>query len=517
VTVEPAKRTATVIAVRAPRLVAVTRRPGELVDARLAFGLLVALTLARLAVNAWLDPLPLSGDEAQYWLYGEHLAGGYYSKPPLLPWSMRLSTELFGDVPWAMRLPSVVAHVAIGVVLFGLGRALFDRQTGGVAALLYLTLPAVSVSSMLASTDPPMMLGWALASLALVQALRTASVAWWIATGAALGLGILGKYTAVAWLAGVALLLAADPHWRRGVSARGLAAAAAAALVALAPNIAWNVRTGFLTVAHVGENADLMGSGPPLGERLAALGDFVVSQAGVFGPIPFAILAFLLVRPASWRDPGLRFVLLLGLPLLAAIGLQAFLNRANANWAAPVYLGFSVAVAAWLVRGAHRRLAGLTVGMHVAAFAVLVVAAWVHTPEPSRWSAAFDPYRKLRGADQVVAAVAPVLVAHPEARLVMTDRMMMANVLVGTAWPLSRSVMWNPDADIDNHFELATSFAPMPEGPYVVVTRGSAPPALLDRFAASRPLRQIEIATHRDRGFTLQIHLARGFRGYAAR
>ena len=42
-----------------------TRRTADLLDLRAVLALLAALTVARLAVNAWLDPLPLSGDEAQ--------------------------------------------------------------------------------------------------------------------------------------------------------------------------------------------------------------------------------------------------------------------------------------------------------------------------------------------------------------------------------------------------------------------------------------------------------------------
>ncbi len=482
-------------------------------DGRAVLALLAALTVARLAVNAWLDPLPLSGDEAQYWLYGEHLAGGYYSKPPLLPWLMRFSTEVFGASHWAMRLPSVILHVAIAVVVFALARALFDRATGVVAALLYLTLPAVSLSSMLASTDPPMMLGWALASVALVQALRTGALGWWALAGAALGYGLLGKYTAVAWLAGAALLLGLDPYWRRGASARGIGLAVAAVLVVLAPNLAWNAAQGFPTVAHVGENAALGGTPPPLGERLGEFGDFVVSQAGVFGPIPFAVLLWLLVRPASWRDPAMRFALLLGLPLLVAISAQAFLNRANANWAAPVYLGVTVAVAAWLVAGARRRLTLATVGLHLVVVALVVAAAALHRT-PSPYAAALDPFRKMRGVDAVAADVAPVLEAHPDARLVMTDRMLMANVLEATGWPLDRAIMWNPDGKADNHWELVTAFPSDGGGAYVIATRGDAPATLLERFARHEPLAVERIATHADRGFTLRLYVADDFRGY---
>ncbi|MFP4269244.1 MAG: hypothetical protein ACLFTL_01595 [Alphaproteobacteria bacterium] len=301
---------------------------------------------------------------------------------------------------------------------------------------------------------------------------------------------------------------------RRSASGQGVALALAAALVVLAPNLAWNAANGFPTVTHVGENAALGAPAPPLAERLAELGEFLASQVGVFGPIPFAILLWLVVRPATWREPALRFVLVIGLPLLIAIAAQAYRSGANANWAAPVYLGFTVAVAAWLVAGARRRLALATVGLHLLVFVLVVAAATLHrTPSPH--AAALDPFRKMRGVDRVAAAAAPVLQAHPDARLVMTDRMLMANVLEATGWPLARAIMWNPDGAVDNHWELVTGFPPDGRGRYVVVTRGETPTALLARFADHEPLAAERVTTHADRGFTLQLHLAEDFRGYA--
>ena len=39
----------------------------------------------------------LYGDEAQYWQWSKELSFGYYSKPPLLSWFIRLITFVFGD------------------------------------------------------------------------------------------------------------------------------------------------------------------------------------------------------------------------------------------------------------------------------------------------------------------------------------------------------------------------------------------------------------------------------------
>src|SRR6266446_4955373 len=44
-----------------------------------------------------LQPADLFPDEAQYWVWSQQLALGYYSKPPLVAWLIALTTGLFGD------------------------------------------------------------------------------------------------------------------------------------------------------------------------------------------------------------------------------------------------------------------------------------------------------------------------------------------------------------------------------------------------------------------------------------
>src|SRR5271154_4950182 len=55
---------------------------------------ILILVGVRLACAAF---TPLSFDEALYWDWSKHIAGGYYSPPPINPILIRLGTTLFGD------------------------------------------------------------------------------------------------------------------------------------------------------------------------------------------------------------------------------------------------------------------------------------------------------------------------------------------------------------------------------------------------------------------------------------
>ena len=57
---------------------------------RLFFSSLLVITGIRLAAIL-ASPLELGVDEAQYWLWGQSLDFGYYSKPPLIGWFLFLT------------------------------------------------------------------------------------------------------------------------------------------------------------------------------------------------------------------------------------------------------------------------------------------------------------------------------------------------------------------------------------------------------------------------------------------
>ena len=69
---------------------------------RAAFALGLAgialVTLWRVALLPF-DSADLFVDDAQYWLWGQTLDWGYYSKPPLIAWILRLSTSIGSDAP----------------------------------------------------------------------------------------------------------------------------------------------------------------------------------------------------------------------------------------------------------------------------------------------------------------------------------------------------------------------------------------------------------------------------------
>ena len=107
-----------------------------------------------------MSPLNIGPDEAQYWRWSTELDWGYYSKPPLIAWMISLTTNLFGHSEWAIRFFAPIGHGLVAFFLFLLGKKAFDVRTGSWAAIIYLLMPAVSLSSNIISTDGLLLPCW---------------------------------------------------------------------------------------------------------------------------------------------------------------------------------------------------------------------------------------------------------------------------------------------------------------------------------------------------------------------
>jgi len=118
----------------------------------MTFYAIAAITAARLLWLAF-QTAGLYPDEAQYWFWSRHLALGYYSKPPLVAWLIALTTGLFGNGEFAVRLSAPLLHAAAAGLVYAIGVRLYDRRIGYWSALAYATLPGVSLSAFLISTD----------------------------------------------------------------------------------------------------------------------------------------------------------------------------------------------------------------------------------------------------------------------------------------------------------------------------------------------------------------------------
>jgi len=354
-----------------------TGRPsGAASELRSALLLIAALTVARL-VALFATPLELYPDEAQYWLWSRVLDFGYYSKPPVIAWSIWATTAIGGDAEAWVRLSACLFQAGATLMVFLIGRRMYGASVGLAAAALYGLMPGIQLSALVAATDAPLLffLGVTiLAYVTLLEAEGRRAVTLAAGLGAALGLAFLSKYAAVYFVVGVLIHLAVSRDARRPWTFATVAAALGTLVLVLTPNLAWNATHGFATFQHTAANAAW--SGVQL-FNVSEMGAFVASQFGVFGPIPLGALAVGVVLAVRGRrlSPHDLTLLCFTLPPLLIVTVQAFISRANANWSGAGYLAGAILVAAWLVRWRARRwlIAALAIQAVVAAFFLAAV------------------------------------------------------------------------------------------------------------------------------------------------
>src|SRR5437762_6193721 len=122
-------------------------------DARLARDTtlaVLALVALRLVAAAW---TPLTFDEAYYWMWSKHLAGGYYDHPPMVALVIRLGTMISGDSEFGVRLVSVLLALPMSFAVYRSAEILFGgRRVASTATILLNATLMDSVGYMIVTT-----------------------------------------------------------------------------------------------------------------------------------------------------------------------------------------------------------------------------------------------------------------------------------------------------------------------------------------------------------------------------
>jgi len=477
----------------------------------LLFSIVLLVTALRVLVLSN-QAYPLYGDEAQYWAWSRHLDWGYFSKPPLIAWLIRLGTAWLGNGEFGVRALAPFLHGATALAIYQIGRRLYDARTGFWSALVYASLPAVSLSSLLMSTDVPLLFFWAFGLYCHLRATEPgADRRWWLGVGIAIGLGTLSKYSMALFVPSMLLHLWVARRDLLRTSAPWLAIALG--LVLVLPNIAWNWANGFVSYLHTADNANLHGSLLHPDKLLEFLG----GQLGVFGPALFLVLAALLVFRFRWlmRDPKRWLLTAFILPQLALALAIAFMSRANANWAAPIYVSGTVLVTGWAMAegGGVRWRRWLLIGSVVfhamlggGIYAFHDIAHALGIP----LTAKTDPFRRLMGGRELGHAVAGLLEQQPVAVLMTDDRMLHAELLYYL--PVHPpAVEWSEDGKVHDQFQLEADARQFKNVPILFISRDAHPPAL-SHYEEAQEVSVISIPLYPDLTQRYHVFRLRGLR-----
>ncbi|HEX3969571.1 MAG TPA: glycosyltransferase family 39 protein [Edaphobacter sp.] len=335
------------------------RRSDPRADTLALAGIAVAVSVIHVLTNGRYG---FHRDELQFLSDARHLDWGFVAYPPFTPFVERIGLEIFGVSMVGLRLFSVIAQALAIVVTGWMAWELGGGRLAQVAAALAMAtsgLPVFEATEFQYSTFD--YLWWVLIAYFVVRLLKSENPRWWIAIGAAIGVGLQTKYTICFLIAGILggmLLTRARRYFLSGWFWGGVGVA----LLIFLPNFLWQARHGFISV-HFLRHIHVRDVGE--GRANGFLRDQFILCANLFAaPLWIAGLVSFL-RSSRYRLLGWMYVIPLALfvvgkgrgyymaaayPMLLAMGAVAgerWVSRLKRGWGMVVEGVFFAGLGAW--------------------------------------------------------------------------------------------------------------------------------------------------------------------------
>jgi 4-amino-4-deoxy-L-arabinose transferase-like glycosyltransferase len=442
---------------------------GYLLRLLIAFGAILAFRI----VAVYFSQIDLDRDEAQYWTWSRDLAFGYFSKPPMIAWVMRGASEICGNTEACIRAASPVLHTLSAFAIYLAGRALYGDRVGFWSAIIFDTLPAVSFSSNLITTDVPLIVFWSFALYFWVMLVKRQTMGFAVLFGVALGFGLLTKQAMIYAVLCVACHAVFSREAREALKGGRAIVAALVAAALFSPDVIWNAQHGFPTVTHTGTN---IGWKYPYFHPVRML-EYIVIQFGIFGPILFVVF----LRTA-WResrgasDSGKILLLSFSIPVLALLLVQSLLSKAHGNWSATAYPAASILVTQVMLELRRQWLFRISLGLHIALGVVLGIA-----PAFARQWPLFEQVRFLKnvmGWRNAADAVRVNLAADHYGSMLVDTRELGSQFLYYLRDLPTPLYVWPTGPTPTYHYELTRPFTAASEEPILYISRTPCPPNL---------------------------------------
>jgi hypothetical protein len=256
------------------------------------------------------------------------------------------------------------------------------------------------------------------------------------------------------------------------------------------------------------------GNGFPHPIRVA---EFLGSQFGAFGPVLFALYVFAvfqLVRQGMNRTQQL--LMSFSLPIFALITLQAFMNKAYANWAGAAFPAAVILVTDLLVNRMSAGWNRISLCLHAMVFAVIAVGVCYSKPGQLPLPDAHNPFRRMWGGKELGHVLTEELAAGGYTNILADSRRKSATLIYYLRSRPEKVVAWRASARPLDHFELTRAFQDMPEDErgksvFLYPTAESKPSSAIARyFSDVESVRTVEGVPCRSK--TLGLYRLQGYR-----
>jgi hypothetical protein len=286
-------------------------------------------------------------DELQFLSDARHLDWGFVSYPPFTPFIERVGLGIFGLSLVGLRLFSVVGQAIVILVSGLIARDLGGNRAAQITAALSVGLSGLPLFEATEFQYTSFsFLWWVLVCWFTIRLFKTDDPRWWLAIGAAIGSGLMTKYSVVFFVAGLLVGLALTSA-RRYFASPWFWAGVGLASILFLPNIVWLIRHDFISYhflqhIHARDVGEGRAEGYLKGQFLANANPvatvlWVTGLAAFLRDSRYRVLAWMYFVPVLffWVDKGRFYYVAEAYPVLIAMGAVVIVRWLDAQpaWA----------------------------------------------------------------------------------------------------------------------------------------------------------------------------------------
>lgn len=451
-------------------------------------------------------------DEVYYWGWAQSFELGYYSKPPVLAWLIMLTTSIFGESEWAIKIGAILIYPVTSVIIYLISDTLFkDKRVAFYTALAFLTIPAVSLSSMIISTDVVLLLFWSLSLYFFIKALQKNQLHHWVLVGLFAGLGMLSKYNMVFFLVSALMVMGFHKAYRGYFKDKNFYIALILSFMVFSLNLYWQYQNDFISFVHTKEISNIESELFHIDKFL----EFIGAQFAIMGPIFFAFLLFLLFQwKKLFQNNATKILYLFVIPYFLFISTLSLLSHAYGNWSAPIYIAGTILVVSYMVQNHHLKLLKLSIAINILLALIFYffqpIVSSLNLNIPSK----IDPYKRVMGWEKVANEVAKVQ-QKEGSTLLFNSRTTMAEMIYYLKPHPFDALTYNPSKKVHHQYDMHNRLTQMHQGKTLLfITEDNNISYLKNNFENIKHLKEVNIPLYKDFNRSYHLYRLEGFKGY---
>ncbi len=294
--------------------------------------------------------LPITPQEAYYWLYSQNLDWSYFDHPPMAAYSIWFGTNIFGDNVFGVKFMAVVWSLLTSLLLYQtvsrfVENYLPNKNKNVLAFLSVILLNLTLFAHIYAITivpDTPLIFFWLIVVYAVQEKIITGNKNWWLLVGVGLGFGLVSKYTAIAIIGAVFFFFLFSSKYRKELLSPYPYIAIIVGFIIFAPVIYWNYERGWASFLF--QSAERASTVRTL--RITYILQLLGSQLFMLTPLLFVYLfkGFSSVIKNWKKGEELQLHFWSAIVIIGGFSLVSLTSLVKMNWLLPGFLPIIVII-----------------------------------------------------------------------------------------------------------------------------------------------------------------------------